>query len=137
MNIPVIDKSNYLKGLLIIARKNKILAEAEKKIIRGIANKLGFASDFYEETLRSLIANKYISDEPIYFSDPKIAKSFVIDGLKLAYSDKLVTDEEIEWLRNTAMINEINSSWFEEQINKQKVSPSLLLNTEYALYSII
>ena len=60
MNIPVIDKSNYLKGLLITARKDKILAESEKKIIRKIGERLGFSSDFYEETLNNLLRNKYL-----------------------------------------------------------------------------
>ncbi len=76
MNIPVIDKSNYLKGLLITARKDKKLAESEKKIIREIAERLGFSSDFYEETLRNLLANKYLIEDPVKFSDIKIAESF-------------------------------------------------------------
>ena len=44
MEIPVKDKSNYLKGLLIVAKKDKQLADSEKRIIRGIGEKLGFAS---------------------------------------------------------------------------------------------
>lgn len=137
MNIPIIDRSSYLKGLLIVARKSKKLTEAEKKIIRGIANKLGFAEDFYEETLRSLIANKYISDMPISFSDKTIAKSFIIDGLKLAFSDNNLSVEEAEWLKKTASANGIKHEWVNEEIKKLKGSPSLLINTEYALYSII
>ena len=43
-----------------------------KKIIRSIAEKLGFASDFYEETIQNLLANKYIDEGPIKFSDIKI-----------------------------------------------------------------
>ena len=36
MQIPVIDRSNYLKGLLITARKDKQLTESEKEIIKEI-----------------------------------------------------------------------------------------------------
>lgn len=55
MEISILDKSNYLKGLLIVAKKDKQLAEQEKKIIRHCAEKLGFARDFYENTLKDLL----------------------------------------------------------------------------------
>ncbi len=137
MEIPIIDKSNYLKGLLITARKDNQLAESEKKIIKNISVKLGFASDFYEDVIKSLLNNKYITDEPIKFSDKKIAESFVDDGLRLAFSDNRVTDNEISWLRTTAEINGIEIKWFEEKMSIHKNSPGLLMNSDFALYSII
>jgi len=137
MNITTLDKSNYLKGLLIIARKDNQLAESEKKIIRKLADKLGFASDFYEETMQSLLANKYIIEDPIKFTDNKIAESFISDGLKLALSDNKVTDIEIGWLKNTALVNGITEEWFEKFLKKSKDTPGQMLNSEYALFSII
>ena len=137
MEIPIIDKSNYLKGLLITARKDNQLAESEKKILKDISVKLGFASDFYEDTIKSLLSNKYITDEPIKFSNKKIAESFVDDGLRLAFSDNRVTDSEINWLRATAEANGIDKKWFEEKMNVHKSSPGLLMNSDFALYSII
>ncbi len=138
MEFTVKDKSNYLKGLLITARKDNQLTETEKKIIRGIANKLGFASDFYEDTLKTLLANKYILDDPIIFSDKKIAESFVTDGLKLVYADNMISDTEVNWLRTTAKANDISEEWFEEKLKKCKESTSLMLNNnDFALYSII
>jgi hypothetical protein len=137
MEIPIIDKSNYLKGLLITARKDNQLAESEKKIIKDISVKLGFASDFYEDIIKSLLNNKYITDEPIKFTDIKIAESFVDDGLRLAFSDNRVTDNEINWLRATAEVNGIEKKWFEEKMSIHKSSPGLLMNSDFALYSII
>ena len=93
MEIPIKDKSNYLKGLLIVAKKDKQLADSEKRIIRGIGEKLGFASDFYEDVLKDLLSNEYILEDPIKFSNIKIAKSFIDDGLKLAYSDNKMSDD--------------------------------------------
>ena len=55
MNIPLIDRSNYLKGLFITAKLDKELSQKEKDILKKISDKLGFASDFYDETIRSLI----------------------------------------------------------------------------------
>lgn len=137
MEITLLDKSNYLKGLLIIAKKDNKLTEQEKKIIRDIAVKLGFATDFYEETLNSLIANKYILDDPIVFSDKKIAESFVCDGFKLAFSDGIALESEINWLKKIAFSNNIDKSWFEEKYNQYNSSKHIFHTTEFALYSII
>ena len=65
------DKSNYLKGLLIIAKKDNVLAESEESIIRQFAKRLGFSTSFYEEILKSLMSNDYLSEDPLKFSDEK------------------------------------------------------------------
>ncbi len=137
MEIPAKDKSSYLKGLLIIARKDNQLADSEKKIIKDIALSLGFAKDFYEDILKSLLANKYIIEDPIKFSERKIAESFLSDGLKLVYSVDLVTDNKLEWLHQVALINNVDETWFKEKAEKYKSSPNLWMNSEFALYSII
>ena len=137
MEISVLDKSNYLKGLLIIAKKDKQLAEQEKKIIRQFAEKLGFAQDFYEDTLKSLLSNKYISEDPIIFSDKKIAESFITDGLTLAYSDNSIVGVEIEYIKSVATANQIDKNWFDEQMLHFKNSQSSVMNIEFALFSII
>ncbi len=136
MELTLIDKSNYLKGLLIVAKKDNQLTEPEKKIIRNIAVKLGFATDFYEDTLRDLLANKYILENPIKFSSKKVAESFIADGLKLAFADELVSEKEIDWLKATAVENEIETQWFDEKMKKSKDHTGHL-NTEFALYSIL
>lgn len=128
MEISILDKSNYLKGLLIVAKKDNQLAEQEKKIIRHCAAKLGFARDFYENTLKDLLENKYISEEPIIFSDKKISESFVTEGLNLAYSDNSINGVEIDWLRSVAIINNLGEKWFEEKIKNLKNSPASICN---------
>lgn len=137
LEFPLLDKSNYLKGLLIVARKDNQLAESEKKMLKSIAGKLGFASDFYEETIKNLLYNKHIGDEPIKFSNKKIAESFVSDGLKLAMSDDKVSENELSWLKNTALVNGISEESFEKYLKKDKESLGQFLNNEYALFSII
>ena len=79
MEIPQIDRSNYLKGMLITARKDNQLNETEISIIKKFAKRLGFSSDFFEETISHLLENKYITEEPIKFSSQDIAKSFIED----------------------------------------------------------
>ena len=137
MDIPIKDKSNYLKGLLIVAKKDKQLADSEKKIIRGIGEKLGFASDFYEDVLKDLLSNEYIIEDPIRFSNVKIAQSFIDDGLKLAYSDNKISDVEIDWLSETAKHNNIDDIWFNEKLEFYKNSSDSFSMTDFALFSII
>lgn len=137
MKFTLLDKSNYLKGLLIIARKDNQLADSEKNILKSIAQKLGFASDFYEETIKNLLINEHIGDDLIKFSDEKIAESFVLDGIKLALSDNKLTEHETNWLKNTALLNGMSEQNFEILLNKNKDIPSHLLIKEFALLSII
>ena len=137
MEITLLDKSNYLKGLLVIAKKDNKLTEPEKKIIRNIAVKLGFATDFYEETLKSLIANKYILDDSVIFSDKKIAESFVCDGLKLAFSDGIAQESEVNWLKKIAVSNNIDETWFKEKYIQYSTSKHIFPTAEFALYSIL
>ncbi len=137
MNIPIIDRSNYLKGLFITAKIDKELTGKEKDILKKISDKLGFASDFFHETIRSLLTNKYIIEEPIVFSNLEIAQSFIKDAVKLACVNGLVTDAEINWLKKTADVNKINSSFVEKEFKSFQDTPRSLVGSDFALYSII
>lgn len=137
MEIPQLDRSNYLKGLLITARKDKKLVESEIAIIKKFASRLGFSSDFFEETIKHLLENKYITEEAITFSDKSIAKSFIEDGLKLALSDDVIGKEELIWLNETAKINGIDEEWVAKKKLDIQSKPHLIGNTEFALFSLI
>jgi uncharacterized tellurite resistance protein B-like protein len=126
MEMPQIDRSNYLKGLLITAKKDKQLTESEKKILKNISYKLGFSSDFYNEITENLLSNEYITEEPIKFSEKKIAQSFIEDGLKLALSDRELSDSELSWLMNTANVNDIEKKWVIEKSKELKKNYSFL-----------
>ena len=120
----VLDKSLYLKGLLVLARKNNKIIENEKNIIRDAAKRLGFSKDFYEDTLRYLLANKYIEETPVKFSNPTIAKIFISEGIQLAIADNDFCKGELEWLRLVAQENELPENWLDEQI-KNITQPTL------------
>ena len=137
MEILAQDKSSYLKGLLIIAKKDNALAEAEESIIRQLAKRLGFSESFYEETLQNLLSNDYLSEDPLKFSEEKLSHSFIIDGLMLAYSDNELDEREIDWLRQTAEMNDINLQWFEGKVKEVQSNSSAGVITKFALDSII
>lgn len=137
MEIPQLDRSCYLKGLLITARKDNQLSESEISIIKKIATRLGFSSDFFEETISHLLENKFITEEPIKFSKQNIAKSFIEDGLKLALSDESVTDDEMNWLKDTAKENGLDEEWFNKKMKDIQSKPHLLGKMDFALFSLI
>jgi hypothetical protein len=137
MQIPQIDRSNYLKGLLITARKDKQLTDSEKNMIRKLSERLGFSADFFEETISNLLENKYIKDDPIIFSKQNIAKSFIEDGLRLSLIDKTLSTHELEWLKQTADVNGIDEKWVNEKLKELKTKPQLLGRMDFALYSLI
>jgi uncharacterized tellurite resistance protein B-like protein len=137
LEIPQLDRSSYLKGLLITARKDKQLSETEISIIKKIATRLGFSSDFFEETISNLLNNKYITEEPIKFSRQDIAESFIEDGLKLALSDNNITEEETNWLRNTAKENGVDEDWVNKKMKEIQSKPHLIGKMDFALFSLI
>jgi tellurite resistance protein len=137
LEIPQLDRSNYLKGLLITARKDNQLAESEIVIIKKLATRLGFSLDFFEETISHLLENKYITEEPIKFSNQDIAQSFIEDGLKLALSDGAINDDEINWLKETAKENSISQDWLNKKLTELENKKNLIGKIDFALFSII
>lgn len=137
MQIPQLDRSNYLKGLLITARKDKQLTDLEKNMIRKLSERLGFSQDFFEETINNLLENKYIKDDPIVFSEQNIAKSFIEDGLRLSLIDESVSSDELDWLKQTANANDIDEKWVDDRLKEFKTKSHLLGRMDFALYSLI
>jgi len=137
LEIPQIDRSNYLKGMLITARKDNQLNETEISIIKKFAKKLGFSSDFFEESISHLLENKYITEEPIKFSTQDIAKSFIEDGLKLALSDDKIGNAEIHWLKITAKANGVEEEWVDKKMKEIQSKPHLIAKMDFALFSLI
>ena len=137
MQIPQLDRSNYLKGLLITARKDEQLTDLEKNMIRKLSERLGFSQDFFEETINNLLENRYIKDDPIVFSEQNIAKSFIEDGLRLSLIDDSVSADELDWLKQTANANDIDEKWVDDRLKEFKTKSHLLGRMDFALYSLI
>ena len=137
MEIPQIDRSSYLKGLLITARKDNQLSVAEISIIKKMATRLGFSLDFFNETISNLLENKYITEEPIKFSKQDIAKSFIEDGLKLALSDDNISEDETNWLKGTAKENGLDEEWVNKKMKEIQSKPHLIGKMDFALFSLI
>ena len=137
MNIPLIDKSSYLRGLLILAKKDNNISPLEKEIIYDAGIRLGFSSTFCNEIIKTLLQNECLCDEPIKFVNYKVAQSFITDGLLLSSVDKLITPAKLIWLKKSAVLNGINLGWFKDELLKFEGKSNHLSSTQLTLYSII
>jgi hypothetical protein len=118
------DKSDFLKGLLVLAKKDRNLSLEERSILKNAGNKYGFASEFIEESLFHLLQNRHLSEEPIKFSDNEMARDFISEGLKLAFCDNENPSSELSWLKQVAEINQVELTWLENEINRiRKITP--------------
>ena len=137
MNIALVDKSNYLRGLLILTRKDYNISKIQKTIILKAGKRLGFSSEFCEEILDTLLYNECLCEEPIKFNSYAVAKSFIADGLKLTCSGKSIIDAELKWLRQAAEINSVESNWFNQQVKNYSCLINTHVPTQLTLHSII
>lgn len=123
--LSVKDKSNYLRGLLIIIRLDQVITQYEKNSLMRIAKILGFDPEFCSEAVEELFNNPYISYIPPHFSHKEIGKAFLYDGLKLAYSDGNFHSNEISWIKNTAKINGIDKNYWRSRMNEYKAAKNM------------
>lgn len=137
MEVPLIDRSNYLKGLFITAKLDKQLSNKEKEILKKISDKLGFAKDFYDETTRGLLSNKYLTEDPIIFSDKAIAETFLRDAIRLIFCDGSDTKNELAWLKKTASANLIEGEFINNEISLYRNANKPPIVNDFALFSII
>jgi len=118
VELTVKDRSNYLKGLLILIGKDKIISEAERNNLMEISAILGFDREFCKNAIDEILFNEYIIEEPPLFSNMEIAKAFVRDGMNLAFSDRELHLYELNWLNSVVETNKIDPGWKLEEFNR-------------------
>lgn len=107
--IPYKDRSEFLRGFLILIRQNRTISTYEKNMAMVIGMYFGFDEEFCEESLDYLLGNEFISTEPAVFSDKIIAEYFVTESFNILKQIHHLTSEEINWLRRTAEANQIKT----------------------------
>jgi hypothetical protein len=105
MRISLMDRSLYLKGLMLLIRKDREIRDEEKDMILRIGAILGFEKKFCECTISEILDNRYVVDEPPQFSRPEVARSFVKDGMRVALADGELHEWELGWLKTVAQAN--------------------------------
>jgi hypothetical protein len=116
MKISLLDRSLYLKGLMLLIRKDRKIDAAEKTMALRIGKILGFEKKFCENVIEELMDNKYIVDVPPRFSAPDIAKCFIKDGFKLSSIDGQIHEKEFVWLKAVAQTNGLEDTWYDDSV---------------------
>jgi hypothetical protein len=121
MKITLLDRSNYYRGLLLLARKDRKITEIEFSLMMRIGTTLGFDKEFCENAIHDVLENEHIDTTPPVFSTPELARKFIKDGLAIATAGAALHPAEEEWLRATAKANGLDDVWFE---SKKSATPA-------------
>lgn len=113
MNLSLLSRSNYYKGLLVLLRRDRIIDARERKLMLRMGEVFDFDRRFCEATIDDLLSNTHITREPIIFADERIKKCFFRDALRLAFVDGCLHPMELRWLRTVAHANYQSEQWFD------------------------
>lgn len=113
-----IDKSNYLRGLLVISRLDQNVSDYEKRAVIRLSKILGFDPHFCSDAVEELVENPYISENAPKFTKQEIGKAFIMDALKLAFSDNNFHLNELRWIRNVAKVNGLSKEYWLDLASK-------------------
>jgi hypothetical protein len=111
-----LDRSNYVKGLLLLIGKDKKITDSEKAFLHNIGETLGFDKKFIERAINELFENKYLGNEPPIFSQKHYAEAFLRDAIQLALVDNDLSREEFDWLHSIAESNDLSEAWLNNQL---------------------
>lgn len=131
MKLTIFDRSAYFKGLLLLIKKDNVVSEGENILMIKIGQTLGFDKSFIESAVQELMENEFLTDDVPVFSHKSIAESFILDGLKLSFSDNDFSAEELEHLTSIAKQNGIDKDWFMILIARYLKHSDTLNNNEF------
>jgi hypothetical protein len=114
--VSVLDASNYLRGLLVLIRRDGKVSDGERDLVLGAGRRLGFNEEFCANAIREILENTFIDDSPPRFSTAGLAMTFIRDGLRVAWADREIHPSEADWLRSVARANSIPLAWFEREL---------------------
>ncbi len=132
LKISKIDAGNYLRGLMLLIRKDNRITETEDILLKRIGKSLGFEPEFCEKTINEILNNNFVEDTPPVFGDKELALKFIKDGLAVIFSDNIIHPEEENWLIATAGKNDIDVLKFYElkKIYSGKADNSIMLEAD-------
>jgi len=116
--LPLLDRSNYYKGLLILIRRDRIIDCRERALMLEIGRVLDFDRRFCEAAINDVLRNRHIKDEPIVFPNRQIAECFLRDGLRIALVDEEMHPRELAWLETIARSNQLNAAWLDAEVDR-------------------
>ncbi len=110
------DRSNYVRGLLLLIGKDRKITDAERNFLLAVAKTLDFNESFIENALNELLENAYLDHEPPVFTQQQYAEAFLQDAIQLALVDHDVTTEELNWVHTAAVANKVSEEWLQTKL---------------------
>ena len=111
-----LDRSNYVKGLLLLMGKDKKISDDERDFLHNVAETLSFDKKFIDGVINELFENKFLGDEPPLFSQKQYAEAFLRDAIQLALIDNDLSNAEFDWLQSIAVSNDLSDAWLNNEI---------------------
>ncbi|KAF0152894.1 MAG: hypothetical protein FD143_822 [Ignavibacteria bacterium] len=121
-----LDKSNYLRGLLVICRLDQMVSDYEKLALIRLSKILGFDPHFCSEAVERLADNQFISESLPVFSRKEIGVSFLSDSLRLAFLDGNFHLNELAWIRKVAKANGLGKKYWIDLLTRIRKSKTLI-----------
>jgi hypothetical protein len=118
VRIPLVDRGNYYRGLLVLIRRDRAINVRECELMFRFGQALDFDKRFCEAAIGDLMDNKHIRDEPMTFSTRAIAECFLRDATMLAFIDGDLHPKELAWVRTVADLNGLKDELLQNEIRR-------------------
>ena len=112
-----LDRSHYLKGMLLLIGKDKKITNSERVFLHSIGKTFSFNKKFIEGAINELFENKYLGNEPPVYSQKQYAEAFLRDAIQLALVDNDLSSEEFDWLHSIAVSNDLSDEWLKNELD--------------------
>jgi hypothetical protein len=116
MSIPLLERGDYYRGLLVLIRRDRFISVQERELMIQLGQSLDFEKRFCESAMDDLLKNPHIKDAPMKFSSRETAESFMHDAILLALADGGLHPKELSWLKEVADANELKDEWLYAEI---------------------
>jgi len=111
-----LDRSSYVKGLLLLIGKDKRITDKEREFLHKIGKTLSFNKQFIENAINELFENKHLGNEPPVFSQKQYAEAFLRDAIKVGFVDNDLSTKEFDWLQSIAESNDLTNEWLKNEL---------------------
>ena len=111
-----LDRSNYVKGLLLMIGKDKKITDKERDFLHNTGKTLSFNKKFIEGAIDGLFENEHLGNEPPIFSQKQYAEAFLRDAIKLGFVDNDLSSKEFDWLQSIAVSNGLSNEWLKNEL---------------------
>ncbi len=118
MKLSFIDTGSYLRGMLILIRKDNVIHKNETELMDKILIKMGFDPEIFKDTLSKFLYGKLVDEVPPKFSSKRATIKFILDAIEMSFVDNYFHIKELGWLDEVAKRNGVPPKFCKKKINR-------------------